>query len=274
MNRLGLIAWNAFKLRTDVELSTFAGFPFDIFGPSYLRALVDGRPNGPLLPGFIVADVHVGFEMHHKALPYFIRKIQGTEVGRNRPAIGILVADSFSEQALTLGRREGIIVATPEVLFGRDVAVALQQLVLTLTNVAVAATSNPDVVTNLFDRLGKIEGAAANLRGPLFELIVAHLVTTEGGSIYVGRRAFSSDRLAQADIDVLRRRQQDVGAYECKGRGPGHEENVESVREWVEQKVPIVRDWLLGLEDYASLPQSFHYWTTGRFFPGRHRILE
>lgn len=262
LRRLGMVSWDAFKVRNESELPNFAGFPFDIVGPSYLRALVTHRPDR-LLPGFVAADVHIGFEMHQQAMAYFVRKLQIARSGKNRPAIGILVADTFSPDALKLGRREGFIVATPEILFGKDVADALRDLVSTLTNIAVAATRDPEVVTNLFERLGRIEGAAANLRGPLFELIVAHLVATEGGSIFVGRRAFSSGR--SAEIDVLRVRAHDVSAYECRGHGPGHEVGISSVTKWVSEKVPVMREWLVSSDEIGSRPHVFHYWTTGCF---------
>jgi hypothetical protein len=49
------------------------------------------------------------------------------------------------------------------------------------------AVGNPDKIKNLFSRLSAIEGAAGNLRGALFELLVGHLVRSiEGGSIDIG----------------------------------------------------------------------------------------
>jgi hypothetical protein len=264
LRRMNLVSWGALKARGGADVPEFGGFHFDVVGPCYLRPIAERGAEGPA-PGFTVADLHLGFEMDTKSIKYFVRKLQIARSGKSRPVLGILVAEGFSNDAWRLGRSEGLLVTTPEILFGKSVSEALSEVISTLANAAAAATKNPEVVPRLFERLGGIEGAAANLRGPLFELIVGHLVSGEGGSIDIGRMAFKKEGTASADIDVLRVRRTDVHAYECKGHSPGHEVTLETVREWMNKKVPIMRDWLINREELRDLPHCFEFWTTATF---------
>lgn len=91
-------------------------------------------------------------------------------------------------------------MAAPYLLFGREVAIGLAMLLTTLGKAAVIAVAKPEVITELFDRLGQIEGAAGNLRGALFEMIVAHAVQREGGgSIDIGFRVTIEPRILGRD---------------------------------------------------------------------------
>jgi len=57
----------------------------------------------------------------------------------------------------------------------------------------------------LFSTLGRIEGAAANLRGALFEMIVGFLVRErEGNTIDIGERVSDPGTGRSAEMDVRR----------------------------------------------------------------------
>ena len=92
-----------------------------------------------------------------------------------RPFLPMFIADGFPPEARRACRAEGIMATTAEILFGRDVGRALGDLMQTLTRSAAAAASDPKRLESLFSRLGAVEGAATNLRGALFELIVGHM---------------------------------------------------------------------------------------------------
>jgi hypothetical protein len=101
-----------------------------------------------------------------------------------------LIGDSFTHEAWTLGRKVGVVFTTPSLFFGSQIQEALAALISALTNVASTAKSRPEIVSTLFEQLGRIEGASANLRGPPYELIVAQAV----GQGEAGRlRSASSD---------------------------------------------------------------------------------
>jgi hypothetical protein len=153
---------------------------WDASGPSYLRPLVRRDGDGKPKPGFFVCDVIIGDgETREQAVRAFVRKCQllGT-FKRMGPLLPMLISDRYSREGFGLGRSQGVIMATPGTLFGRDVAAGLAALLHTLTKAAAIAAQRPEAIGELFDKLGAIEGASANLRGALFEMLVGHCVMT------------------------------------------------------------------------------------------------
>jgi hypothetical protein len=265
LRRLGLVSFDAASTRSTKALPEFGGYHWDLVGPSYVRPLASASANDAK-PGFVVADVMLGNTIAESEIRYFVRK---TQVLRNSPAtrpfLAILVADEFAADAWRLGRREGFVITTPERIFGEAVARALATLIRVLTDAGTAATKDPDVVWELFERLGQIEGAAGNLRGPLFEMIAAHLVHSQDGrEIEIGR-VVTTPQHEKAEVDVLGTRGDSILALECKGRLGEHFESLEDVKDWLETKVPKIMAWLKSHPEYASRPCSFEYWTTGKF---------
>src|SRR5690606_8520337 len=125
----------------------------------------------------------------------------------------------FTPEALRACRARGIVATRPETIFGQDVGRALADLLQTLANGAAVAASDPGHIEDLFRQLSKIEGAAANIRGALFELLVGHLVRSiEGGSIDIGVLVHDENR--SAEIDVRHVNERDVTVYECRGNQP------------------------------------------------------
>ncbi|MBT3201336.1 MAG: hypothetical protein HN350_15655 [Phycisphaerales bacterium] len=181
--------------------------------------------------------------------------------------MSLFVADWFTKDAFALGKKMGLIFTTPAILFGEDIAKALKSLIATLENAAAAATKNPDVVADLFRKLGKIEGAASNLRGPFFEMIAGHCIgQVEGGSIDIGAMARDPRSGKPAEIDVLLvKGNQRVCCYECRGHLNSVTVEVADVEKWLEQKVPIMRRFILGEDRFKRATVGFEFWTTGQF---------
>ena len=78
-------------------------------------------------------------------------------------------------------------MATTRNLFGDTVAEALRSLIGTLTRVGAVAANNPERVVGMLKDLKANEGAACNLRGALFEMIIGYLDREiEGNTIDIG----------------------------------------------------------------------------------------
>ena len=148
------------------ERPKFGTCCWDLCGPSYLRPFVTRDGGGKPKPGFIVCDTFVNDGLGAEEIKYFLRKCQLVgSFPKLSLLLPILVAERYSNEAFALGRSEGILMATPRTLFGEEVAAALSSLLVTLTKAAAVAAGNPDKIYELFSMLGRIEGAAANLRG-------------------------------------------------------------------------------------------------------------
>lgn len=268
--RMNLASPNATRIRDEQPDPKFATFRFDLTGPSYLLPLVTYTAS-KLTPGFLVADVILDVELDVNTVAAFLRKITMlTGFGKTRPFVPMLIANSFTLDALKLCRGKGVVATRPETLFGQDAARALEDLLHTLTNTTTASIER---IEKLFNKLSSIEGAAGNLRGALFELIVGHCVhLLEGGDISLGTILTEMKTGKQAEVDVLLERQRLVTAYECKGyRSPVRLPDVEK---WLNQKVPTIHGALKGLDRYSNAEFAFEFWTASSFEPDAEAFLQ
>ena len=264
--RLGLASASLVDAGQTGSPPRFGQYAWHVVGPCYLHPLVE-RGRAKPVPGFFVADVSVGAELTLEQVRPFVTKCEKMRAQpSHRPFIAMCVADWFADDALAFGRSRGIMMVTPHGLFGPDVAEALRQLLKTLSNAAAVAATNPDQITDLFARLSKVEGAASNLRGPLFELIAAHcLYRRDGALIEWGLKIRDPKSGEDAEIDVLGRRPgQKVWAIECKGVEPGGRVSLEVVEDWLTRQVPRIGRWLDATER-GPVDRAFEIWTTGTF---------
>jgi hypothetical protein len=264
--RLNIVSPGVAKVRSNDELPKYGTFCFDICGPSYLLPLKSFKM-GKLVPGFFVADIISGNELNKNHVTYFIKKCGTSKSLKNLPPfIPMLIADYFTAEALHSCRAEGIIATTPRTLFGEDVADALRDLLRTLSNAAAMASANPGKIESIFNRLSAIEGAAGNLRGALFELIVGHMVRSlEGGSIDIGEIVVDYNKNKRAEIDVRLVKERIVTIYECKGYQPNAVISIDEVNHWLNDRVPLIYSAHGQESRFQNSRFSFEFWTCGSF---------
>lgn len=275
--KLGVASYNTIALRDEASTQPRIGTThWDLAGPSYLLPLATRQAEEKTKPGFFVCDVVAGAELSKSAVEAFVHKYQllasFKKIGRLMP---LLLADRYAEDAFAYGRSQGIIVATPETLFGSEVARAITSLMTTLTKAAAMAVERPELVGELFAKLGSIEGAAGNLRGALFEMLVGHCVQQiDAGSIDIGKLVMDPDSGKQADIDVCRvKGNQEVWCYECKGYQPTEEIAEAMVSHWLTDRVPLMHRALRREVRFQNCAIHFEFWTSGRFSAEAERRL-
>ena len=272
--KIGIASYNAIKKRTLQDIPIFGQFGWDITAPSYIHPLVSFDKK-KISAGFIAIDVTnsiIGVD----GAKYFIKKCSvNRSIKKMKPFLGILVADRFSEEAFKLGKSSGVIFTTPEILFGQEIAKNIRALSATLDNAAAIASKNPGKILKLLDSLSIIEGAAINLRGALFELIVGHLVYQgEGNSIDIGIKVRNPEGKS-AEIDVRRvKGKHQLAIYECKGYQPSTLISGDDIVLWISRKIPIIRSALLQEKRFKNINMSFEYWTSGEFSSEAIELLE
>ena len=272
--KIGLASYNAIKKRTLQYVPIFGQFGWDITAPSYVYPFATFE-NNKASAGFVAIDVTNSF-VGADGAKYFIKKCAvNRSIKKMKPFLGILVADRFSEEAFKLGKSSGVIFTTPEILFGKEVAASIRNLSKTLENAAAIAAKSPGKVLELLDSLSSIEGAAINLRGALFELIVGHLVYKgEGSSIDIGVKVRNSEGKL-AEIDVRRvKGEHELAIYECKGYQPSTFISTDEIELWLTKKIPIIRSALLEENRFKNINMSFEYWTSGEFSTGAIQLLK
>lgn len=272
--RMNMASPRATRIRDEEPAPQFSTCKFDLCGPSYLRPLTrfqDGKP----APGFLVADVVVGTTLNEDAAAAFVRKCEMlTHLKKVRPFMPLLISDNFTSEALHLCRSKGIMATRPATLFGDDVARALGDLLQTLSNAAAVVAANPERLQNIFDRLMSIEGAAGNLRGALFELIVGHLVKElVGGSIDIGISVTDPKTGDNAEIDVRLVKQRDLTFYECKGYQPSSQLRVDEIEDWLMRRIPRIVSYHRNEDRFRGGGMTFEFWTCGTFSIDALRML-
>lgn len=271
VRKLGLASYHKITIRGESRLPQVGQFQWDLSGPSYLLPLQRGNAKH----GFLVADVFADRVLSHFSIQFFIRKVQMLRASSNSgDTIPLLVAQSFTPEALKVGHAAGIVLATPENLFGNKVGIAVKSLVETLKNAAAIATTNPERLSKLIDDLSEIEGAAGNLRGVLFELITAYLAKIGAVSVDVGVTARDPNTGKTANIDVLKvcSKGECIG-IECKGKSPGGVVTKEEIQDWL-KRIPIFRAHITGEQRFREARISFEIWTTGTFSTDALELLE
>ena len=259
----GIGSRNSITIRAEGAPCRVGRFTWDLTGPCYLLPLRRAkRPHG-----FVVADVFAGNRLDGHNIQYFIRKVQTYEKTSNSGGLfPIIMADSFTGEAITEGHKAGLMLATHKSLFGRHTASAITSLMETLKRVATHVDMDDKALYKLLEQLSEIEGRAGNMRGIMFELLAAYIAAREyGGGIDL--RVLHTHRKTgkQAEIDVFCATSRNaVYAIECKGKVPGGTVSLREVKHWL-RKLPIMRDYVANRPDLRERDQTYAFWTTGTF---------
>ena len=275
VRNLGLASYNAIEIRNAERAPKFSTFHWDLSGPSYLLPLTSSGRKGPK-PGFFVADVFCNGTLNLADIQYFLRKVKMTRAFKQVvPFLPVLLADRFTNEALRAGKQAGVMMATTRNLFGETVAQALVALIDVLSRAAAVAAGNPDRVVELFRDLKAIEGAAGNLRGALFEMIVGYLVREiDGNSIDIGEvvRDPMSGKLAEIDVRRIKERQE-CWFYECRARQPTARVSADEITKWIERLGRIHRHHRAE-KRFQGCDFGFEIWTTGMFDDDALKLLK
>ena len=258
----GIGSYEKIAIRGEDHPLKVGQFKWDLTGPSYLLPVRHANTQN----GFVVADVFASAQLDVPHIQYFIRKVQTYQKTSNSGAIfPILMAESFTGDALTKGHKAGLMLTTPYNLFGRNVADSLADLLGILKNAAANASADSARLSKLLDQLSEIEGRAGNMRGIMFELIAAHIAKHEfGGSIDFGVLHTHLKNGKKADLDVVCVTKNTVHVVECKGKIPGGTVSLEEVDEWL-RKLPIMQNYVACRDHLRERDQTYEFWTTGVF---------
>ena len=264
VRKLGIVSHDKVAIRKNEIQPRVGTFAWDLTAPSYLGPMVRFGKNGSVKPGFVACDVYLGSEMNLNGVKPFISKCVTLRALRNVGAcLQILVADKFSKDAFVLLKQKGVIPATPRNLFGEEVAEGLTALSQVLRRAAESAI-DPNAFDQLFRKLGKIEGASTQLRGTLFEYLVADVARKTGSTRVLMNRVFKSAKGAKAEADVIAITDDiSITFIECKGYNPDGELPDRYLQRWLQHNVPLFFHEARVHPDWKNLQVRFEFWTTG-----------
>lgn len=268
VKRLGLGSYNQVSIRDEGDVIPSAGPNYwDLSAPSYLYPLLGtSTALGGKKPGSFVCDIYLGKNISEQAIQGFVKKCLNVRGFRNMsPVLQMFIADSYSSEAIRLIKNSGAIAATIDTLLGKEVAEALSQLTSILGSTALTIDSR-EKLDAVFSTLGRVEGAANTLRGSLFEYIAAEIAQEHFlRPVIALNKHVRSSIGAAAEIDVFVTVGQDEIVFiECKGHKPSGTVDDAEVRKWLDNRIPVLRDWVKRQEDLRARPQIFELWTNAR----------
>lgn len=274
---INLSSYNKITLRTDDELPKVGTYYWDLAGPSYLYPLRKKLKNGDVNPGFVICDILLNIEIDSNGVLPFINKYKTVNSLKNiNSSLYFIVANKFSLEALRIIKSKGIIPATPENLFGKEIAKNLKELFNLLLRITQKVANNDDIdkIYKLLNQLGKIEGAALNLRGALFPFLIAELFRSYGFSVEKFGHNIKDDNskiIAEVDL-IISKGTQEIVYIECKGNDPGSCVNDNDVNKWL-HKLQIWRNDYLNHSEWNKMNFRVEFWATGIFSETAQQIL-
>lgn len=268
--KIGLGSYGKFRIRGEAEAPVVSGITWDLSAPSYMRPLASMN-GGSIKPGFLVCDVNLDGPIGEDQVAIFVRKHALASAPKNvAPIMPFLIGEVFTQSAFDLARKSGIAATTIGTLFGDETAKALRDLIDLLSNAGATAAVNPQHLYDVMHALTKIEGAAGNLRGALFELAIGSLAKDiEGGFLVVGekRRELFTGREAEIDVLLDRPNQKPVLIIECKSKIPGASLALSEAQKWYSDRVPFIHKILTQDDRYEERSFRFELWSNGPFDP-------
>jgi hypothetical protein len=275
---LGLVSYNRVLLRDEAPdgQPRVGTFFWDLAGPSYLAPMRE-LAGSKLKPGFLACDVLLGTAVTVTHVKPFISKCRTLRslkgIGR---CLQIFVAEGYEPEAFTLLKSEGAVAATTETLFGSEIAAALVKLADLLADV-FPRDGNVETINQVFSSLSKIEGAATNLRGDLFEFIVAEIIRrTENPTELRMNEMLYDGKGRKAEVDVLASKlSKEVRFVECRGYKPGGAVPDSYVERWLDDRIPIIREAVKSHPFWRGYRLKFEFWATGNVSEAmRQRIAD
>jgi hypothetical protein len=268
VTHLGMASWNKVECRGDSGLKEpwpkVGTFAWDLAGPSYVAALTWWKGT-KLNPGFVVCDVGLHGRVGLPELKPFLHKCETLRQLRGiGKTIYVFIAESYTHEALVAAKAAGVLPATPDILFGKGASKGFMALASVLNDLA-QQTLNPEKFHVLFEGLSRVEGAVGNMRGALFEMLVAEVIrrTQANARIDLNRQCKGNDG-NKAEVDVfVTIPNQSPRLIECKGNHPDVTLSDEEVTLWLNTRILRVRQHLDRTHEGPWVKPVFELWHTG-----------
>ena len=261
LRNIGLVSYESVKEQfKSTAPPEFNSFHWDLTAPSYIFPF-----QGRGAPGFVVADVILGYTVDLDSLKFVINKRDITLATKKvtRPII-IVLAEDFSKEAFLKAKESGILPITVKNLYGPEVAKGIRDYINILSRLSTNGDPASEI-DKIFESLKNLNTDNGHLRGTLFEILTAQLVTESTPLITteIGKKiCFKGEH---AEIDVLAIKQgSHIRIIECKGIKPYSLLSEEEFNRWLSTRIPRVKGWLKDNPEYSKLNVCFELWTTGR----------
>lgn len=243
-----LLSGNANTIRRNSTVATpFNQSLWDIHGPVYFGPLtkndllhrIDTKEN------FLVAEI-LGFRNYgpNDAEATIERVKNVVHRWKTISLTSVVLAPSFSNLAWRQLRELGIVPIVFRNVFGRNVEELLRQFwkVFSVDNKEQRQLDEIEKSLELAKGTTVDEGLLGNLKGTLFELLIALALRAEGFDTTLQKTVQDSNEKKSYEIDVVAVRSTSCKLVECKGRHSDYLEDSGSIRRHFENRCRAASD--------------------------------
>lgn len=245
---------------------TYATRAFDVLGFSHARGIARWRKEN-YVPVPFLADVNLE-RCHGPAARSMIARLDDARSSSplQPEPVGIVVAKNFDEQAFDVLKKRGVLPWRHDQLMGKQTASALAAALTSTDQLIRQQRLDPKLFEQVLDGAANFGSLFGNLKGQLFELLVAHLYATRGYTIRLSWRV-KETATQEFDVDVLATLPNEALVIECKGYAAGKVVPPEEVRRHFERRGPAARHALRNNPILKNPRYRYVFVTTGDFDP-------
>ena len=246
----------------------FAQFQWAYTAPSYIQPLYSYKSEQP---GFVIADVFFGKVATVESLHFFIEKLNIIRSFKNiKSFLPILLVDKIDSEALTLLKKNKVMVAILNNFFTEKYTDLLNDLVNIFTNATSIINKNPNELYRLFDKIEKSEGRYNDMSGDMFELLVGSHYSYIGCSRLKSKMDIYDRNGKHKELDWLIEKDGTTIVVECKATRSKIDEKF--ILKWLNENIPFTRRWLL--ENNQAEKIEFQLWSVGGFTSEALELLQ
>lgn len=253
--KIGLVAWGNAKIVNN----EFGKFSWCFKAVSY----ISGIRKGQTTPGFILADYLFGkTEYNEKDIDFFITKLDSInkQLGIPKSILFLIIDTKLSDEAFGKLKSKGVLITPISTLFGDEYSKIIKQIMDTISSAFTNITS--EEITLLISNIEKlVTGKTNNLRGELFEMLVALYRTTNSRDVRLSTIINFDGK--QREIDVWTEKSKEIIFSECKAY-KGKISKLE-IQKWINEKIPVIYGYYSNREQGNAKKVSFEYWATNGF---------
>jgi hypothetical protein len=270
----GFVSSQGTKLSTrETEIVSFGGIPFDLLGFSFAYGLAERvAESNRVIPRPVVGDCLVE-ECNRYYAESFVRRLSAASAKASKKLFPFVVARSFEADAFSFLANQGIPRWTHSQLLGKKTAEAIQNILEITQRIAAQHELTPEMFSEMFEGFDSFKGLFGDLKGKMFELLVAYYLQRRGLDIRLGWLIrpdwVSSDVQAeelesesadlnesdeepanvttseQLDVDILATTSSEALFVECKGIKSGKEVDPAEINKHFRMRIPLGRRILL-----------------------------
>ncbi len=247
----------------------FGKFLWSYTAVSYINVMRDKNKYG-----YILADIVLGEVQDLEIIKFFLEKVKFLKNQKGLYSFQpFLLLENPSIEIIDSLKNHGVIVGTLDYLFGMGYTKSLRDLIVSINEIGKIINNDNSKFLKVIDKIEKLSGGKTiNLRGDLFEFVVAYYHSTKASTVEIGK-ILKLDYLNSKESDIVAfYSNQTIVFAECKALKARLDYYY--VENWINERIPFMYKWVREQNVYNNYNVKFELWSTGGFEDNALKALE